>query len=54
VAQAKEWWAGRASARDFLKLQPAEPVGALARAAARIVTSRVDRLTTLADELAPA
>jgi hypothetical protein len=51
VELAKEWWAGRHTAEEFLAKQPGAPVAALARAAANILETRRDRLSELADAL---
>jgi hypothetical protein len=51
VDLAKQWWAGRLTAAEFLARQPSGPVAAFARAAANILDTRRERLTALADQL---
>ncbi len=51
VEHAKRWWAGGATAADFLAAQPVAPVSAIARAAGNIIETRRDRLFALAERL---
>jgi hypothetical protein len=51
VDTAKRWWAGASDALAFLTAQPAQPVAAIARAAAHIIETRRDRLFALAERL---
>ncbi|MGE0400965.1 MAG: hypothetical protein AB7T06_29920 [Kofleriaceae bacterium] len=51
VELAKKWWAGGATAADFLASQPVAPVAAIARAAGNIIETRRDRLFALAERL---
>jgi hypothetical protein len=51
VDLAKRWWAGGASAADFLAAQPVAPMAAIARAAGNIIDTRRDRLFALAERL---
>lgn len=52
VESAKRWWAGALDASGFLASQPATPVVAIARAAARVIETRRERLLALAERLA--
>lgn len=51
VEMAKRWWAGAGDASTFIAGQPAQPVAAIARAAANIIETRRDRLFALAERL---
>ncbi len=51
VDMAKRWWHGAGDASSFLASQPPRPVAAIARAAAKIIDTRHDRLTALAERL---
>ena len=51
VDTAKRWWAGAGDAQSFIAAQPAQPVAAIARAAANIIDTRRDRLFALAERL---
>jgi hypothetical protein len=51
VLMAREWWAGRSSARAFLEGQPRATTGAIATAAARVASTRQELLEGLAAKL---
>jgi hypothetical protein len=51
VEHARRWWAGASTSAEFLSHQPAEPIAAVARAAANIIDTRRDRLFALAERL---
>jgi hypothetical protein len=51
VDSARRWWAGGATASEYLAAQPREAVVAIARAAANIMETRRDRLFALAERL---
>jgi len=51
VEMARKWWAGALDASTFLASQPAQPIAAIARAAANIIETRRDRLFALAERL---
>ncbi len=48
---AREWWAGRSTARAFLEAQPAATTAAIARAGAHITDTRRELLEGLAERL---
>jgi hypothetical protein len=52
VALAREWWAGRSTARAFLEAQPAVTTSAIAAAGANITDTRRELLEGLASRLA--
>jgi hypothetical protein len=47
VGQAREWWSGKASPRQFLQRQPRETTRAIAEAAKHIAQTRAGALTAL-------